>query len=105
MDYATARSRLVAPQLCNGAFTVGGHHRFIFVECPLHLLLQRRIVLDDEQGFARIRHLLSTKGQLGASCQLAQLCRRTCGVVAHGQQDSNARSGFGRAFDENPTSE
>ena len=47
---------LEAAQLRDGALAVGRHGDFVAVECPLHLLLQRRIVLDDQQRVAFFAH-------------------------------------------------
>ncbi len=41
-------SRLVAPELGDRFFPVAGNHRLVLIEGPAHLLLQRRIVLDDQ---------------------------------------------------------
>jgi hypothetical protein len=40
----------MAAQLHERALAVGGRHRLEAVERPLDLLLQREVVLDDEQG-------------------------------------------------------
>src|SRR5436309_15023668 len=46
--------RLVTAQLGYGGLAIARDNGVILLERPLHLLLQRRIVFDDQQWFARI---------------------------------------------------
>ena len=73
--------RLVAAQLRDRRFAVAGHDRFVLVEGPAHLLLQRRVVLDDQQGLSGLGHATSFAGRAGA-----------IGIVAARQQDADPRA-------------
>src|SRR6185437_2386712 len=48
--------RLIAAQLGERALAVAGDHRLVLVERPLHLLLQGRVVLDDQERAAILGH-------------------------------------------------
>ena len=48
--------RLIPAQLGNRALPVAGDDRLVLVERPLHLLLERGVVLDDQQGSALVGH-------------------------------------------------
>src|SRR6185503_18059076 len=47
---------LAAAHLGDRRLSVAGDDRFVPVECPAHLFLQLRIVLDDQQRPARFGH-------------------------------------------------
>ena len=47
---------LVAAEERDRGLAIAGENRFVAVECPAHLFLQRRIVLDDEQRLVLFRH-------------------------------------------------
>jgi hypothetical protein len=49
--------RLITSHLRHGFFPIAGNHCFVLVESPAHLLLQCRIVLDDQQCSAFLAHI------------------------------------------------
>src|SRR6266496_2888162 len=51
--------RLVASQLGDGRFAIACDNGLVLLERPLHLLLQRGVVFDDQQGLARLTHTTS----------------------------------------------
>src|SRR5689334_4088123 len=57
--------RFEAAHLRNGAVAIAGDDRFVTIERPLHLLLQGRVVLDDQQRLARVSH--ATRSSAGAA--------------------------------------
>ena len=62
--------RLVATHRGNCRLAIARDDRFVLIECPAHLFLQRRIVFDDEQVPARLAHAAS----LGSRVEAAVSC-------------------------------